>query len=396
MTSPASAPYSTLLCRYGELFLKAGNREKFERQLERNVRRALKDVPEAKLETPHGRLVVRTTPERFAETETRVRKVFGLVSVSPVACPPPDLPAIAQTGLIVARAAVAADPRLGKSFKVQTRRANKRFPHRSYDVSCAVADHIIVNTGMPVDVKSPALTVGIEISNGGVFVFAETRPCPGGLPVGTAGRGLLLLSGGIDSPVAGYLAAKRGLMVDGVYFHSPPFVGEKTLDKVVSLARVLSGWNAMGAVWVVPFTDVQKKIREACRADLAVVLYRRMMMRIADRLADKMQFDALITGETLSQVASQTITNLGTIEAAARRVVLRPLVTFDKVETIALAQQVGTFDLSTLPYDDCCSLFVPPNPATGARLVDAERSEEKLDVEALADEAASGITRIDL
>lgn len=386
--------YTTLLCRYGEIFLKAGNRDRFERQLERNVRKALKDIPSATVSCPHGRMVVRAAPEDFEATQARVRKVFGLVSLSPAACPPAELEAIVQTGLQVAQAALAAEPQLRRSFKVQTRRANKRFPHRSYDISCAVADRIVEHTGVPVDVKNPAFTVGVELSNGGVFVFAETRACPGGLPVGSAGHGLVLLSGGIDSPVAAYMAAKRGLSLDGVYFHSPPFVGEKTLDKVMSLARVLRDWNAMGVVWVVPFTEAQKQIREHGRAELAVVLYRRMMMRIADRIADKVKADALVTGETLSQVASQTITNMTTIEAAARRVVLRPLVTFDKVETIRVAEAIGTFDLSTLPYDDCCSLFMPPNPATGARLVDAERSEEGLDIEAIVQAAVAGAERV--
>ena len=386
--------YTALLCRYGELFLKSGNRHQFELQLERNLRRTLRDIPGATLTTPHGRLVVRSAPEAFDDMEARVRKVFGLVSVSPVACPPTELQAIIDTGLRVAQAAVAANPSLARSFKVQTKRAVKTFEHRSYDINCAVADRIIRTTGIPVDVHNPTLTVGIEISKGGSFVFAEVLPAPGGLPVGSAGRALTLLSGGIDSPVAAYLAAKRGMAIEGIYFHSPPFVGHKTLDKVISLARVLRAWNAMDVVWVIPFTEVQQRIREVCRPDLSVVLYRRMMMRIADRLADRVKADALVTGETLSQVASQTVRNMGTIEAAAKHLVLRPLLTYDKVETIELARRIGTFDLSTLPYDDCCSLFMPPNPATGARPADALKSEEKLDVDALAQEAADAAERV--
>ena len=184
------------------------------------------------------------------------------------------------------------------------------------------------------------------------------------------------------------------MAMEGIYFHSPPFVGHKTLDKVISLARVLRAWNAMDVVWVIPFTEVQQRIRDVCRPDLSVVLYRRMMMRIADRLADRVKADALVTGETLSQVASQTVRNMGTIEAAAKHLVLRPLLTYDKVETIELARRIGTFDLSTLPYDDCCSLFMPPNPATGARPADALKSEVKLDVDALAQEAADAAERV--
>jgi thiamine biosynthesis protein ThiI len=226
--------------------------------------------------------------------------------------------------------------------------------------------------------------VGIEVSPRGAFVFSETRPGPGGLPVGTAGQGLLLLSGGIDSPVAGWLAAKRGMALDGLYFHSPPFVGEKSKDKVISLARTIGGWQALRRLYVVNFTEAQKRLREAGPAQLAVVLYRRMMMRVADLLADRLGAQALVTGENLGQVASQTLPNMTTIEAAARRLVLRPLITYDKNETIALARRLDTFDVSVLPYEDCCSLFVPPHPATGARVQDAEKAEARLDVQAEA------------
>jgi thiamine biosynthesis protein ThiI len=242
-------------------------------------------------------------------------------------------------------------------------------------------------------VHTPAITVGVEVRTNaaeeGAFVYAEVIPAPGGLPVGTAGRALLLLSGGIDSPVAAWLAAKRGLALDAIYFHSPPFVGEKTREKILSLGRELARWNALRSVTIVNFTDVQKRLREHGKPELAVVLYRRMMMRIADRVADRLGAEALVTGENLAQVASQTLRNMTAIEAVARRIVLRPLVTYDKMETVALAKRIGTYDLSTLPYEDCCSLFVPPHPATGARPGDAERSEDGLDVDALAEAAAS-------
>jgi thiamine biosynthesis protein ThiI len=214
------------------------------------------------------------------------------------------------------------------------------------------------------------------------------------LPVGASGRALLLLSGGIDSPVAGWLAAKRGLALDAVYFHSPPYVGEKSRDKVLTLAGKLARWQALRSVTVVPFTDVQKRLRDAGPAELAVVLYRRMMMRIADAIADRLDASGLVTGENLGQVASQTIENLTAIEDAARRVVLRPLLTYDKVETTALAQRIGTFETSILPFEDCCSLFVPLHPATRARVVDAEKAEAKLDIAAEIAAAVAGSEKI--
>jgi tRNA uracil 4-sulfurtransferase len=228
------------------------------------------------------------------------------------------------------------------------------------------------------------------------FVYADCLACPGGLPVGSAGRALLLLSGGIDSPVAGWLAAKRGLALDAVYFHSPPYVGEKSKDKVLALARMLAGWQAARSLTVVGFTDLQKRLRDAGPPELAVVLYRRAMMRIADAVGDTLGSEALVTGENLGQVASQTVQNMAVIDAAARRIVLRPLVTYDKVETTALARRLGTFETSILPFDDCCSLFVPPHPVTRARPQDAERAEATLEMAAAVAAAAAAAERIDL
>jgi thiamine biosynthesis protein ThiI len=390
-----------ILCRYGELFLKSGNRTRFERVLHDNIRFALRDVPETKVTSIHGRLIVRAPTDAVEEACERLVRVFGLVSISPISVVPAgraaDLDTLADAAITAARDAVAREPALGHSFKVDSRRVNKSFPHTSHAISCHLGARVNVALGIPVDVHRPALTLGVEIAmSGEAFVFAGRRPGPGGLPVGTAGRALLLLSGGIDSPVAGYLAAKRGLAVDAVYFHSPPFVGEKTRDKVLSLARTLTRYGACGRVFVAPFTEVQKRLRENGKASLAVLLYRRMMMRIADRIADRAGAGALVTGETLSQVASQTMANMAVIQAAARRLVLRPLVTFDKVETIEIARRIGTFDLSTLPHDDCCSLFVPAHPATNARLDDALRSERGLDVDAEADAAAAQAEEVSL
>jgi tRNA uracil 4-sulfurtransferase len=375
-----------ILCRYGELFLKLGNRGRFEQQLAKNVRTALADLPGATVETPHGRILVRVDDSLGEEAAARVGRVFGLVSYSPAAVVPAEIDALCAAAVTGAQAAIARDPGKRRSFRVEARRSDKRFPLRSLEIAAQVGSAVNQATNIPVDLHNPALTIGVEVGHHGAYVFCETRPAPGGLPVGTAGRGLLLLSGGIDSPVAGWLAAKRGMTLNGLYFHSPPFVGEKSKDKVVSLARAIGRWQALKTLTVVNFTETQKRLREAGPAELAVVLYRRMMMRVADLLADRSGAEALVTGENLGQVASQTLTNMTTIQAAARRLVLRPLVTNDKNETIAIARRLDTYDVSVLPYEDCCSLFVPPHPATGARLADVERAEANLDV---AKEAAA-------
>jgi thiamine biosynthesis protein ThiI len=385
---------SVVLCRFGELFLKAGNRKAFERVLADNVRAALADLPHARVEPTHGRLLVRLPTDEADEAVAQLSRVFGLVSFSVArqVDAKPDLEAITAMAVDEARAAIARDR--PASFKIESRRPDKRFPKSSLDIDRHVGAAVQAATGLAVDVHSPALRLGIEVGTDVAYVFAGKHDAPGGLPVGVSGRALLLLSGGIDSPVAGWLAAKRGLALDAVYFHSPPYVGEKSRDKVLALGKELARWQALRSVTVVPFTDAQKKLRDTGPAELAVVLYRRMMMRIADAIADKLEAGALVTGENLGQVASQTIENMTAIEAAARRVVLRPLLTYDKVETTALARRIGTYETSILPYEDCCSLFVPPHPATRARAQDAERVEAQLDVAADIAAAVAGSERI--
>jgi thiamine biosynthesis protein ThiI len=389
---------SVLLCRYGEIFLKSGNRKRFERVLVDNVRAAVAGLPGARVEAPHGRVLVRIPAADADEAAGRLARVFGLVSFSVARQVPAEMEAIAAAAVEEARAALDRDGARLPTFKIEARRADKRFPVSSMDLARIIGARVVAATGLPVDVHRPALRIGIEVAAGGGFAFAYagTRPAPGGLPVGSSGRALLLLSGGIDSPVAGWLAAKRGLALDAVYFHSPPYVGEKSKDKVLALGRTLARWQALRSVTVVGFTDAQKRLRDAGPPELAVVLYRRAMMRIADALADRLGAAALVTGENLGQVASQTIDNMTAIEAAARRVVLRPLVTYDKVETTALARRIGTYETSILPFDDCCSLFVPPHPATAARAEDAARVEAKLDFAGMVDAAVAAAERIDV
>jgi len=382
---------SVVLCRYGEIFLKSGNRKRFEGVLRRNIEAAVADLPGAAVEAPHGRFVVRA-PDA-AEAAARVERVFGLVSLSTAAVVGADIDEIGAAAVDCARGALAAAA-APATFKIEARRTDKRFPLSSMDIARVVGARVGQATGLPVDVHRPALSVGVEVGTGQAFVYAGSRAAPGGLPVGSSGRALLLLSGGIDSPVAGWLAAKRGLAIDAVYFHSPPYVGEKSRDKVLALGRQLGRWQACRSVTVVPFTETQKRLRDAGPGELAVVLYRRMMMRIADAVGDQLQADALVTGENLGQVASQTVQNLTAIEDAARRVVLRPLVTYDKVETTALARRIGTYETSILPFDDCCSLFVPRHPATAARASDAARAEAKLDVAAEVAAATAAAERI--
>ena len=385
-----------ILCRFGELFLKSGNRKRFEGTLHRNMSSALAGLEGARVEPVHGRVLVHLPDEETArEAAARLRRVFGLVSVSVATVVPAELEAMARAAVDVATR--ERDEAGVTTFKIEARRSEKRFPLTSVELARELGGRVIQATGLRVDVHKPQLSVGVEVlTMDRAFVYGTELAAPGGLPAGVSGRALLLLSGGIDSPVAGWLVAKRGLALEGVYFHSPPFIGEKSRDKVMSLARILRRWQVLDAVTVVPFTEIQQRLRDAGPAELAVVLYRRMMMRIADALADQGRIDALVTGENLGQVASQTIQNLTAIEAAARRLVLRPLATYDKVETMALARHIGTFETSILPFDDCCSLFLPRHPATAARAKDAESAESRLDIAAEVAAAVSRAERVPL
>ncbi len=384
-----SAARDACVLRFGEIFLKGQNRAFFEQKLLDGVRRAIAGLPSARIDKVHARVLVEIDAADRQRALARLSRVFGVQSLSPARVCPADLGALSDEAVRAARAAAAA--RGGTpSFKVDCRRSDKTFPARSDDIARDVGARIVDEVGLWVDVHHPDITVGIEIGQQRSFVFADTVPGPGGLPVGSSGLVNLLISGGIDSPVAGWLAMKRGCTLAATYFHSFPYTGDKTRDKVTDLVRLLSDWHGPIGLHVVHFTEAQKALREAGPAELAVVLYRRMMMRVATLIARRAGAGALCTGENLAQVASQTLENLAVIEEAAGMMVLRPLLTNDKLETVALAQRIGTYEVSIQPYEDCCSLFVPAHPATRAKLEDVHAAEARLEVAALAEAMAAG------
>jgi tRNA uracil 4-sulfurtransferase len=382
--------------RYAEIFLKGQNRRFFEERLQRNLRAAVKPLEGAQVQRLHGRMLVDPGPAGVARAIERLQRVFGVASLSPALIAPPELEALADAALALTRAEVARRGGPLPRFKVETRRSDKRFPLPSLEVSKEIGGRIFETLGLPVDVHEPELTVTIEIGVERSFVFATVIPGPGGLPVGTAGRVTALVSGGIDSPVAAWYAMKRGCEVDAVYFHSFPYTGDRTKEKVRDAVRVIAAWHGPMTLWVVHFTDVQKALRDAGPAELAVVLYRRMMIRIAAARARLSGSKALVTGESLGQVASQTLDNLAVIDEAAPMPVLRPLITSDKTEIIATARRIGTYDISVQPYDDCCSLFTPKHPATRARLERVQEAEARLDVAAMTTAAAEQAERFDV
>lgn len=374
-----------IVLRYGELFLKGANRGRFEQILIDNVWRALAGIDQVAITRGQGRLFVRCDPEGSDRALARLRWVFGLSSLSPAWEVEQEIGALCRLARELVRRQI--ETRRPRSFRVRARRSDKQFPHSSVEINTRVGAAIVEETDLPVDLTGPELVLGVEIGPRSSFIFIDRIAGAGGLPVGASGRVALLLSGGIDSPVAGHLMQKRGCTLHPIYFHSFPYTGDRTRAKVIQLAERLRPAQAELTLRVVPFTAVQTAIRDRCPRELAVVLYRRMMMRIAARIGAGAGCPALATGENLGQVASQTLENLATIEQAASLPVLRPLLTYDKAETIALARLIGTYELSIAPYEDCCSLFVPRHPSTRASRASVERAEGALEIAALVDAA---------
>jgi len=381
----------TVLVRYGEVFLKKGNRSRFLRVLRKNLENAVRfqaGLPNARVDTFHGRFQV-VAGDREDELPAgcdklmlqAVQHTFGVSSGSPAVQVARDYEAIEAACLSLADQAVGS----GKvtTFKIATSRSDKTFPMRSPDVNAALGAKVVERHGLKVRMADPDLTISVEIFAHGAYVFTQTVRGPGGLPVGTGGRVLLLLSGGIDSPVAGWMMGKRGCSVSAVHFHSYPFTTQKSIQKVEELATSLKPWLGHVRVTMVPLAPVQEYLRDSAPSDKLVLLYRRSMFRIASALASANRCSALVTGESLGQVASQTLENMRVIQDATDLLVLRPLVGMDKLETVEMARRIGTFEISTRPHEDCCSLFVPAHPDTRGNLDFIKRCESGL--EKLAD-----------
>jgi thiamine biosynthesis protein ThiI len=379
-------PAAVVLARYGELWLKGRNRIHFERRLQRNARAALLPIdPEVTLEREHGLLVVRPT-QRVEAVAERLREVFGFSSISIARAVASERDALAAVAHGVLREALEGFPRdRPVRFRVSTKRSDKRFPMTSPALDRFVAE------GMPaelvpriqVDLDRPELEVGLHVRTGTSYVFAGKLAGAGGLPVGTLGRAIVLLSGGIDSPVAAWMTMKRGCEAVLLAFHSYPWVGLGFERKVERLATRLARFQPRTRLVLAPFADIQQAIRDTAPPAYRTVLYRRMMQRVAARLAAEERAGAVVTGESLGQVASQTLANLACIEDAGELLVLRPLICFDKPETIAVAQRIGTFTISIENEPDCCTVFQPEHPVIHAHLRDCHAAEARLDVEGL-------------
>ena len=381
-----------IILRYAEIYLKGKNRGFFERALETNLIRALKDIPHELIKNS-GRYLI----QNFYEEDTelimdKIKKVFGVHTISLAYETASDLDSIFE--------AVKLHARASGTFKIESHRGDKKYPMTSVEISKEIGGRLLAYAkgALSVDVHTPSFTIRVDIrENGKALVFGEFIEAVNGMPVGTAGKGVLLLSGGIDSPVAGYMMAKRGMKVDCLHFHSYPYTNMQAKEKVVDLARILSEYTCGTRLCTVSVTHIQEEIHEKCKPELMITLLRRFMYRIAERHALRIGATCLITGESLGQVASQTIEGITSSNSVVETLpVLRPLIGFDKNEIIEKSVKMGAYETSILPFEDCCTVFLPDFPAIRPKLSEILKEEAKLDVEGLIEEAFASFEKIEL
>ena len=384
-----------LLCKYGEIVLKGANRKYFEDALCRTVRRRAKVYGNFEIYRAQSTLYIQPLDENcdIDGMFDAARKVFGIVTVNRAAVAEKNYEDIAKT----AREYLPYYMRDKKTFKVEGKRSDKTFPMDSMELSREIGGVILsACPHLRVDVHNPDVTVRVEIREYGAYIHAGQFKGAGGMPIGTNGKALLLLSGGIDSPVAGYMVAKRGVQLEAVHFESYPYTSERAREKVFSLAKIVSEYSGPIQMHVVSLTDIQEQIAKTCNEDYFTLLLRRYMMAIATKIAHKRGCGALITGESLGQVASQTMQALGVTDCMSDLPVFRPCIGLDKEEIITVARQIDTFETSILPFEDCCTVFTPKHPKTKPDLGNVLAEEQKLPFDKLVDEALEGMYTINI
>ena len=382
--------YNILIVKYGEIGVKGKNRYIFENRLIRNIRNMLKPIGRFNVYKEYGRIYVDLEDYDYEEVIEEVRKVFGIVGVCPGVRAKKDYDTLKEIALKMLEEKIEAGY---KTFKVESRRGDKSFGLTSQEMSMDIGGYLLSKVGdrINVDVRNPEVKIKCEYREFHTMVYSDTIPGYGGLPLGTNGRAMSLLSGGIDSPVATWMVAKRGMEVEAVHFHSYPFTSERSQEKVKDLAKILAKYCGRVRLHKVNILEIQKAIGENCNEEEATILSRRFMMRIAQRLSEKRHCDAIITGESIGQVASQTIQGLTCTNAVVDLPVFRPLIAMDKSDIVDIAKKIGTFETSIVPEEDCCSVFSPRKPVTKPRLEKIEKSETALDIEKLIQDAIDKI-----
>jgi thiamine biosynthesis protein ThiI len=364
-----------IVIHYSELGLKKGNRDYFENQLCANINAAVQDCGAERVKRISGRLLLPLKPDAdLPEIKNRLRQTFGIAYFGEAWASPQAVENLE------ANAWTLIDGRSFKSFRIDARRADKTFPHTSVEINQRVGAYVKERSGAKVDLENADLTCWIEVVEKYALIYVERLPGPGGLPVGTGGKVVVLLSGGIDSPVAAWKMIKRGCTPIFVHFHSFPYTNKESQEKAKQIARLLAHYALRAKIYLVPFADVQRHIMVDTPLETRVILYRRYMLRLAEQIAHREKARVLVTGDSVGQVASQTIENIDVISRAVSMPILRPVVGDDKIEITDFARRIGTFEISIQPDQDCCSLFVPKHPETKANLAEIEKSEARLDV----------------
>lgn len=379
--------YDYLVVRFGEITLKGKNKKQFVVKLEDDVREKLRGFPQLEIKRHFDDLEIKLNGEDSADVLAVMQRVFGIQNISPAIKVGTDLEQIREGVLRVANQENGA-----KTFKIAARRKDKRYPIHGNELNQELGGAVLNQCDwLKVDVHHPDLLIRVEVGYHEARIYGREVKGAGGLPVGTSGKVMLLLSGGIDSPVAAYLVARRGALVEAIHFQSPPYTSDRAKQKVIDLSKKLRGFGGKFVLHLVPFTNAQVAIRDVVPEDYRITIMRRLMFRIAEKAAIQRGALALATGESLGQVASQTLESMNTINSVTNLPVLRPLITMDKIDIAQIAKQIDTYDISIRPYEDCCTIFLPKAPRTRPDRLHAERFERKLAINELVDEAVQGI-----
>lgn len=383
--------FDRILIRYGELSTKGKNRKQFVTRLAHNVKRAMKDLPEVRIHGERDRMYIILNGEDHKLAEERLKPIFGIQSFSPAVRVNLELDEVKNAAL----ALVHDVHEQNGTFKVAARRSHREFPLDSNEINQEIGAYVLQNIeDLSVNVKNPDVKLTIDVRKEGVFLSCRTIIGAAGLPVGSSGRAMLMLSGGIDSPVAGYLAQKRGVEIEAVHFHSPPYTSEQAKQKAVDLAAKLAKYGGEVKMHIVPFTEIQEMIKQQIPESVIMTVTRRMMLKITDELRRKRNGLAIVNGESLGQVASQTLESMLAINAVTTTPIIRPVVSMDKNEIIQIAQKIDTYNLSVQPFEDCCTIFTPPSPKTKPKLDKIERYESFTDFDSLITKALDNIETI--
>ena len=374
--------------RFGELSTKGKNKKRFIQQLSRNIREATQDYPQIKIHPNHDFIFLDLNDADEAVITSRLKNIFGIQNFSPVYVIPRDYET-ARAAVVELMQGLETE---GKTFKIATRRSDHSYEHDTNWLNAEFGAAVLQNIpNITVQVKKPDITVRVDVKKEHFLISTETYQGAGGLPVGSSGRGVLMLSGGIDSPVAGYLAMKRGVEIEAVHFHSPPYTSPQALKKAKDLTAKITRFGGQIQFIEVPFTESQEEIKAKIPEGYAMTITRRMMLRITDAVREKRKALAIFNGESLGQVASQTLESMIAINAVTMTPIIRPVATMDKNEIIDIAQKIDTFDLSIQPFEDCCTIFAPAAPKTKPQMDRAERYEEQLDIVGLVERAVEGM-----